>query len=283
MNVKLFKQLAVIGIGATVVAFSIVNFSIQHYMADGGMAGIQVLIYRFWGVNPGVMGYVMNIPLLFLLWKFFDKETFWMTVYGIFIINGALILFSAMGPIVPFMGEDMMLVAILHGVVLGIGIGLVVRENGTTGGALIVAKVANKFTGVSLAKFLFGWDTVVILLSLAIFLTFENAVYTLIALFICAQVVSKVQEGVFVGYKVMIISDKFEKMKEAILRDLNRGATILHATGAHSGKEKPVIMVAISRKQLLQLKRLVAEVDPESFITVSQTRETHGEGFTFDR
>ena len=283
MNAKLIKSLIIIALGATIVAFSIINFSIQHYMADGGMAGIQILIYRFWGLDPGIMGYVMNIPLLFALYKIFDKETFWMTVYGIFIINGAMIIFGAMGPIVPYMGDDMMLVAILHGVVVGFGIGLVVRENGTTGGALIVARVVQKFTGIPLAKFLFAWDTVVIVLSLVIFLTFENAIYTLIALFIASIVISKVQEGVVIGYKVIIISDNYEKIKDAIFRDLNRGVTFLHATGAHSAKEKRIVMVAISRKQLVQLKRLLEEIDPESFITVSHTYETLGEGFTFTR
>jgi len=156
----------------------------QHYLADGGFTGIKVIIYRVFGINPGLAGYFINIPLLIIFYRFYDKRTFLMTIYGMGIFNGTLWFFVAIGPVVPYMGNLLLLVAILHGLVSGIGIGVVASVDGTTGGSFIIGMLAERYTKLTIGQAMSLFDTGVILLSMLVFLTPMNALYTLIAIFI---------------------------------------------------------------------------------------------------
>jgi len=182
MNKQFIKSLAVIFIGASLMTFAIANFSMQHYLADGGFTGVKVIVYRVFGMNPGLAGYLINIPLLIIFYRFYDKQTFLMTIYGMGIFNGTLWFFVEIGPIVPYMGSLLLVVAIFHGLINGIGIGLVASVNGTTGGSFIVGMLAEEYTKLTIGQAMSLFDTGVILLSMLVFLTPMNALYTLIAI-----------------------------------------------------------------------------------------------------
>ena len=283
MNFKLLKQLALILFGTGIMAFAIVNFSIRYSLADGGFSGINLIIYREFGIDVWITNLILNAPFVFILFKMSDFKTVLTTVYGVATLTGALAFWGNIGPILPYWGDDMFIVIVLYGILIGLGLGLVVKANGTTGGSVLIGKILHTKWGIPISKTLFIFDVFVISLSLISFLTLTNAIYTLIGLFIASVVVAKVQEGALFGYKVLIISDHYEKINHAVMNDLKRGATLIHATGAHSGHDKRILMVVIQKRELSQLKQLIHEIDPASFVTVTHTYETLGEGFTHDQ
>jgi uncharacterized membrane-anchored protein YitT (DUF2179 family) len=281
MNFKLLKQLTLILFGTTIMAFAIVNFSVRYALADGGFSGINLIIYREFGVNVWITNLILNVPFVLILFKMSNLKTVLMTVYGVATLSGALAFWGWVGPILPYWGNDMFIVIVLYGVLVGLGIGIVVKANGTTGGSVLLGKILHAKWDIPMSKTLFIFDVCVISLAL-LSVTLTNAIYTLIGLFISSVVISKVQEGGLFGYKVMIISDYYEKINHAVMNDLNRGATMIYATGAHSGHDKRILMVVIQKRELSQLKQLINEIDPSSFVTVTHTYETLGEGFTYE-
>jgi len=184
MNIRFLKSLGVIFIGGSLMTFATANFSMQHYLADSGFTGIKVIVYRVFGMNPGLVGYLINVPLLLIFYRFYDKRTFLMTIYGMGVFNATLWFFVEIGSIVPYMGNMLPLVAIFHGLFTGIGIGLVASVNGTTGGSFIVGMLAERYTKLTIGQAMSLFDTVVILLSMFVFLTLINALYTLVAIFV---------------------------------------------------------------------------------------------------
>lgn len=205
MDIRLLKSFVIIFIGATLMTFAIANFSMQHYLADGGFTGIKVIIYRVLGMNPGVVGYFINGPLLLIFYRFYDKRTFLMTIYGMGVFNGTLWFFVEMGPLVPYMGNLLLIVATLHGLIGGIGIGLVASVNGTTGGSFIIGALAERYTKLSIGQAMSLFDTSVILLSMLVFLTPLNAFYTLIAIFVHLWAISWTRKAI----------DKFRRISVA--------------------------------------------------------------------
>lgn len=282
MNFKLFKQLTVILFGTLIIAFGIVNFSIRYGLPDGGFSGINLIVYRIFGINVWITNLILNIPFIFLLFKMFDLRTVLMTIYGVATLSGSLAFWGFIGPILPYWGDDMFIVILLYGVMLGFGIGTVVKASGTTGGSVLLSKILHKKWNIPISKTLFTFDVFVI--SLALFtVSFTSAIYTLIGLFISSVVIGKVQEGSLFGYKVFIISDHYEKIKHAVMNDLERGSTMIYAAGAHSGHDKRILMVVIQKRELTALKKIINDIDPSSFVTVSHTYETFGEGFTYEQ
>ena len=283
MNIKLVKQLATILLGTMVVAFAVINLSIRYNLADGGFSGINLIIYQTIGIDPWISNIALNTPFIIILYKMFDLKTTLMTVYGVATLTAGLAFWRLFDPMLPYFGDEMFIVVILYGVLFGGGIGLVIKAGGTTGGSVLIAKILYKKWGAPVPRTLFLFDLTVISVSLMTYLVLENAIYTLIGIFICTVVIAKVQEGGLFGYKCMIISDHFEKISKVVMTDLNRGATLLYGTGAHSGHDKRVLMVVIQKRELSQLKQIINEIDPNSFVAVSHTYETLGEGFTYDQ
>lgn len=285
MNFKLIKQLIIILFGTTIVGFGVINLSIRYGLADGGFSGINLIIFHLTDglIPPWVSNLTLNTPFVILLYKMSDLKTTLMTIYGVATLTASLAFWGNIGPILPYFGDDMLIVVVLYGVVFGFGIGIVIKANGTTGGSVLIAKILHQKFGAPIPRTLFTFDIVVISASIIAFVSPTNAVYTLIGIFLCSIVIGKVQEGGLFGYKVMIISDKFEEISHAVMNDLRRGATLLYGTGAHSGHDKRVLMVVIQKRELSQLKEIINDIDSSSFVAVSHTYETLGEGFTYDQ
>lgn len=281
MNLKLTKQLAIILLGTFISGFAVINFPMRYGLADSGFSGVTLLLYQLTGLEPWIATIILNTPFVIILFKMSDLQTTLMTVYGVLTLTASLAFWRQFDPILPYLGDERILVVIVYGVIVGFGIGIVVKANGTTGGNVLIGKLLNKKFGIPIARTIFTFDVVVITVSFFAFLSFENAIYTLIGLFVSSVVIAKVQEGHLFGYKVLIISDEYEKIGKVVLSELKRGATMIYAAGAHSGHDKRLLLVVISKNELTQLKDIIHDIDPTSFITVTHTYETLGEGFTY--
>lgn len=283
MKVKALKNFIIIFIGTMLMGFSVINFSIRYGLADGGFTGINLIIYREFGINVWISNLVLNAPFLLILLKLFDLKTVLKTVYGVLALTVSIAIWEVIGPVLPDFSNDMMVVAILYGVSIGLGVGLVLKGDGTTGGSLLVVKILNKKWNINVPRGIMTFDMVVISLGALHQANLTSAIYTLIGIVIMSVVISKVQEGGLFGYKVLIISDHHEKISQSVLTNLQRGATMLYGTGVHSGHDKRILMVVIQKRELTRLKDIIKEIDPTCFITVSHTYETIGEGFTYQQ
>ena len=181
---KNFKTSFIMLLGVSLMTFSIANISMQHYFADGGFTGLKVIVYRVFGMNPGLAGYFINVPLLLIFYKFYDKVTFLKTIYGIILFNGLLWIFVEIGFVLPVMENYLWFAAILHGLLGGIGIGLVASVDGTTGGSFIVGALAERYTKLTIGQAMSLFDALVIVMSMFVFLSFTNALYSLLAVLV---------------------------------------------------------------------------------------------------
>ena len=264
------------------MAFGIINFAVANNLADGGFSGITIILFHLFGFSTGISSFLMNLPLLFICYRLFDKHTFFMTIFGIISLSTSLTFFETIGPLIPNLENDMILVVIGYGVTLGVGLGMILRVNGTTGGAAVLAKIAKDLWNIPLAKTLFIFDTCVVIASFFLFLSFENGVYTLIGLFICSRVIAKIQEGFHSGYKILIISDHYKEITQEIHNQMGRGTTLIQGIGGYTHAEKNIILTIITPNQLVGVKKIIYGIDSQAFVSVSHTYETIGEGFTFD-
>jgi len=174
--------------------------------------------------------------------------------------------------------SDPLIYTLFGGLLDGIGIGLVLRGRGTTGGTDIVAQILNRHKGIPFSQIFIVVNSV-ILLAAALVVEIEPVLYALIVTYISGRVASIVQEGVSYARMVFIISDQHEAIREAIFNNLDRGITMLESRGGYQKIPRPTLYIVVSLTQVTQLKRLISEIDPKAFVVVSDAHEVLGEGF----
>ncbi|MGG1659679.1 YitT family protein [Brevibacillus sp. NRS-1366] len=277
MNLRMKSIIAII-IGSAIMGFGINAFNIPNHLAEGGITGISILLkLLFPVVDQGIVFFALNIPLFFLGWKILGRTSFFYTMLGTVSLSIFLSVFDGV-LLLPM--QDRLLASLYAGVAVGVGLGIIFRYGGTTGGVDIIARLLQKYMGVSMGRTLFLGDILVIGASL-IYLNLESAMYTLVVVFIAARVIDFFQDGAYAGKALTIISNHAEDISSQIL-DLGRGVTLLAGKGAYSGEEKKVIYVVVSRNEVMRFKNIVQEIDPHAFVIVNDVHEVLGEGFTFD-
>lgn len=177
----------------------------------------------------------------------------------------------------------MLLISIIAGIFIGFGLGIVFRAGGTTGGSDIVARLVNKFFGLPMGKTMFLFDAAVITLSLLTYLTLQQGIYTLIAVFIGAKIIDFIQEGAYSGRGAIIISKHYKKIAKQIMIELDRGITILDGEGFFTQEKKKVLYCVVGKRQINQVKRIALTIDPYAFVSITHVHEVIGEGFTLDK
>lgn len=272
------KNMAMVILGSAIYAFGLNYFNIANQLVEGGFTGLTLLINYLFGINPAITNLALNIPLFLIGWKVLGKVTFFYTILGTLCLSLFLWLFEGFQL---NLQDDLLLAALYAGVCAGVGLGIVFRYGGTTGGVDIIARLARKFLGYTMGKTMFAFDVGVITLSM-IYLDHKLAMYTIIAVYISARVIDFVQEAAYAGKAVIIVSDYAPQIASAIMEKLERGATLLKGKGGYTGSQKEVLYCVISRTELTRLKHLVREIDPYAFVSVHDVRDILGEGFTHD-
>ncbi|SDY87915.1 Uncharacterized membrane-anchored protein YitT, contains DUF161 and DUF2179 domains [Evansella caseinilytica] len=275
------KNVLFIIIGTAIMSFGLVYFNMENNLADGGFTGITLILYFIFDINPAYTNLALNIPLFVVGWKVLGRNAFIFTIIGTVSVSVFLWIFQKYKLVSLPLADDMTLAALFSGVFIGVGLGIVFRFGGTTGGVDIIAKVGFKYFGWSMGKTMFLFDAVVITSSL-IYLNYREAMYTLVAVFIAAKVIDFMQQGAYSGKAAMIISDHGPVIAASILQEMERGATILKGRGSFTGNEREVLYCVVGRNEIVRLKNLIAKVDPHAFVTMADVQDVMGEGFTFD-
>ncbi len=274
------KNLFAILIGSAIFSLSINNFNITNGLAEGGFTGIALLLHALFEFPPGWFILLANIPLFFFGWRVLGVRSLAYTIYATVAVSIFLEVFRGYGE--P-MENDLFLASLYAGVGIGVGLGIIFRYGGTTGGVDIIARIVQKYWGISMGKTMFVFDFFVIAISLPAYLDRERAMYTLVCVYVGARIIDFVQEGAYSAKAIMIISDHARSISQAIMNELSRGVTILEGKGAYTGSEREVLYCVVAKNEMTRIKTLVHTIDAHAFIVVSDAHDVMGEGFTLDQ
>lgn len=250
-------------------------------LVTGGFSGIAIIIRKMtMEVVPGgiplwLTNLALNIPVFLAALKIKGKRFIGRTAIGTVLLSFWLFLI----PQVDLTQGDYMLAAIFGGVITGIGIGFVLLAKATTGGTDMVAALIQKYARhYSVVQILQIIDGMVVLAGLYVF-GLKPALYAVVAIFITSKVSDALLEGLKHSKAALIITDHYQEIARAIMEQLDRGLTGLEATGMYSGNHKTVLYCVVSRKEMVELKDIVAKIDADAFVIVTDAREVLGEGF----
>lgn len=271
---KFINRAIFVIIGALMVATGLEIFLVPNQIIDGGIVGISIIFSHLTGIKLGIFIFILNLPFFFLGYKQIGKTFALTTLGGITVLSIAT---QFLHP-VPVLTEDPLLASVFGGIILGIGVGIVIRNSGSLDGTEILAILFNKKTPFSVgevvmffnlfilgsAGFVFGWD---------------RAMYSLIAYFIAYKMIDITIEGFESSKSVWIISDFHEEIAEALNSRLGRGVTYLNGQGAYSGDQKMVIFCVINRLEEAKLKSIVEDIDPIAFLAVGDIHDVKGGRF----
>lgn len=265
-------------LGALVQALSMRLFLIPAQLVSGGISGASQLINHYTGWPIGLMVLVGNIPLFILGWQYLGGPRFALRT-ALSVVAFSLFT-DLLGFFLPARGivDDLVLNCLYGGVVLGIGLGIVYRGKGTSGGSDILGRILNHRLGISISQAYMITDTAVILLAGFVF-TWENALYALVVTYVSGLAAEMILEGSDIFRTAMIITTRPEDVAQKIMFEMERGVTILSGTGGYTGSERPVLYCVVSRSEVSQIKSIVQEADPKAFMVIGQAHEALGEGF----
>ncbi|WP_432364023.1 YitT family protein [Sporosarcina sp. UB5] len=276
-----FKNIFFIILGAAIFSFGLVHFNIQHELAEGGFTGITLILLFAFNWDPAIMNLLLNIPMFIIGWKLLGKRVFIYTIIGTVAVSVFLKVFMKYQFNIQLEG-DMFLVALFAGVFIGIGLGIIFRYGGTTGGVDIIARLAHKYIGWSMGKTMFMFDALVILLSWAVYLDHRSMMYTLVALFVGARVIDFVQEGAYAARGAFIISEAQDEIASTITMEMERGVTVFRGYGHFTKSDRKILYCVVGKNELIRLKNIVTSIDPHAFVSVTDVHDVLGEGFTLD-
>lgn len=261
--------------GAALSAVAMNGFIVANHLAEGGLAGVSILVHYFSGLPVGALYAVLNIPLLALGWWQLGHRFVLKTVAGIGLMSLALLLTQS----VQFVMDDLLLASLYGAVLYGAGIGLMIRSGGSSGGFDIIAIWLKNRYGFSIGETFLALDAMV-LAAAGFLLGPGTAMYALLITFIGGRVIDYVQEGPNRAKAAFIITDESRAAADMIMRKFQRGVTFLQGKGGYTGRDRQVLMTVLSRRELAQIKELVHEIDPNAFVIISDVAEVLGEGFT---
>lgn len=249
-------------------------FLTPNSIAPGGLTGVATITNVLLGWPVGIVSLALNIPLFLIGYRSMGRIFAFRSLI-------AMVIFSLAIDLEQFepMTNDPLLGTLFGGVVLGIGLGLILRGGATTGGTDMIAQIVHsRLSFISTGTFLFGVDFLVVIAA-GIFMGMSEALYALICIWVSAKVIDMVVMG-FSGNKACyIISGETERISHHIMHDMERGATLLSAKGAWTKEDRPVLLCVLNQREVPRLKGIVREADPTAFMFVTDTYEALGEGF----
>ena len=261
-------------LGIAVIAAGFQMFLVPNQIAAGGISGLGVILFHLLGLPVGLTIFLLNFPLFLLSAKLFGFRFIIRGLFGAVSLSVLVELFAFL----PVVTEDLLLASLYGGIVMGVGIALVFGARGSTGGTVLAAQVLNKLFGFTMGQSLLGVDFLVVAFAGIVF-NLELAMYALISLFVTSRVIDLVQEGISNTKAALIISANSQAIVERVLRDLDRGATILTGKGAYTGEERDMVLTVVTQSEVPRLKNMVHEVDRNAFVIVGNAQDVLGEGF----
>ena len=275
---KQYNWILVTIVGSAIFALGFSLFLMPNDMNPGGISGLaQVLVEVLGFGSVGTVAFLMNLPLFLLGGVKIGKKFFFGSFLGMTLSNALIDLLAA----VPFPVVEPLMGVLYGGVICGFGLGIVFMAGTSTGGSDILVRLLKlRYRNVPIGQISMAFDVIVVILTGLVFHDVSKALYTGLTAFLCGQMVDAVVYRFDYSKIVLIISSEYEKIARQIGMKLDRGATFLHGEGSYSHMETKVVLAAIKKHQLAELKELVTAIDPNAFIIVQEAHQVLGDGFS---
>ncbi|MCA0171854.1 MULTISPECIES: YitT family protein [Bacillaceae] len=270
----LVYRLLMIMIGAFLAAAAIELFLVPNQLIDGGIIGVSLILDHLTPFNFAILVVVLNLPFMYYGYKQIGKTFAFSTLFGII---GLATFETFLHHTAPFTTEPI-LGTVFGGLTLGLGVGLVIRHGGSMDGTEILGILLTKKIPFSIGEFVMFTNIFIFTWAGFVF-SWENAMYSVMAYYIAFKTIDTVIQGLDETKAVLIVSDLYEEISDAILDRLGRGTTKLVGKGGYTDEEKEVIYVVITRLEVTKLKSVIYDIDPQAFITIMNTQETRGAKF----
>jgi uncharacterized membrane-anchored protein YitT (DUF2179 family) len=255
--------------GSFIVVIAYNLFLIPHQVLSSGVNGISMILGMLTPLNTGLANFLLNLPLLIIGYKLLGKKFIWKSVFSVMIISFGLYFIP-----VHAVAEDAILSSIFGGALTGLGVGIVLRCSGSTGGFDIIGMLVSRSKDFPLGLIMSSMNAVVIVISGFLF-DWDKALNTMVSIYATGKVVDALYTH-HIKLTLMIITNKGEEMRQHLLTNLYRGLTIMDGVGGYSNDKRNILFIVISRYELQDVKKFIAEVDEGAFVNITQTIEVMG-------
>lgn len=273
--VKRIRQLIVITIGAIIAAFGLDMFLVPNAILDGGVIGLSIIAAELTGVSMSIFLIILNLPFLYIGYKRMGLTFTLNTLYGVVVLSASTAYLHHFEPVT----TDLFLATVVGAVILGTGVGLVIRAGGALDGTEIVAILVSKNRTISVGQLVMVMNFFIFILAALLVFSWDTAMYSIITYFIAFKMIDVVVEGMEELKSVTIISDTPEEIAEELLKTVGRGMTYIHGQGVFSSEPKKIIYTIVSRIELSTLRSTVYDIDPNAVVAIENVADASGSNF----
>ncbi len=270
---KWIKNIIFLTFGAVITGCALETFLVPNKIIDGGIIGISMILSHVSKFNLGLLVLLLNTPFIVLAFKKLGKKFVLQTAYANIILALSLNFFHHFRAT-----QDLLLATVFGGIILGIGVGLILKNEGSLDGTEILSLLVSKKFGFSVGEFIMGINIFIYLVAGVVF-GWESAMYSIMTYFIVSKVIDIVMEGFNSSKSVRIISDEASAIGQALIERLDISVTYLQGIGGYTGQDKDLIYCVISRLELPKMIEIIQEIDPKAFVSVVDVHEVYGGRF----
>ena len=270
-------QCLVVVVGCAIFGAGIDAFVLPHKLVSTGISGVGLILYYVTGLSVGSWNMILNIPIFWAAWKWLGTRVVVKTLYGTIMLSWMIDLFDFLQ--YDMIIKDPLLSSMMAGITTGVGLGIVYRVGGNTGGLDPIALIVRKYYGLQMGSINSAINCAILLAAVGV-VGLEAVAVTLISVYVYTIITNKVVIGFNQRKVAFIITYRTDDVCECIINKVGRGATIIEGVGAYTRTPKNIVMVAVNLLQVNKLKEVIEEADPNVFILITDAQEVIGQGFT---
>ena len=269
-------EILLIILGTMIMSIGIALFLLPNKLSSGGFTGIATILYYLFNWKVGTVILLLNIPFFILAFIRIGKEFVFKSVFAVVFLSIFIDFFEKYEALT----TDKVLASIYGGILIGIGTSLILKAAASTGGSDLVSYIIRSFKpGLSTSNLIVIFDIVVIGLNVIFLNQLEIGLYSAIAIYLMGKVIDIIFEGVGFSKMVFIISEKYQEISNRIGKEIVRGITGIYSKGMYTDRERTMLMCVASRREVIEIRQIANEIDPKSFIIITNVREVYGKGF----
>ncbi|KON90290.1 membrane protein [Sporosarcina globispora] len=272
---KEIRQLIMITIGAMIAAAGLELFLVPNNILDGGVIGLSIIAAELTGLTMSIFLIVLNLPFLYIGFRKIGMKFTIHTLYGVIVLSASTAYLHHFEPVT----DDLFLATVIGAVILGTGVGLVIRTGGALDGSEIIAILVSKKRPVSVGQFIMIVNVFIFILAAFLVFSWETAMYSIITYYIAYKMIDIVVEGMEELKSVTIISDMPEEISAELLKQLGRGMTYIQGQGVFTGEPKKIIYTIVTRIELSTLRSIVEDIDPNALVAIENIADVSGSNF----
>ncbi|MFD2682346.1 YitT family protein [Bacillus seohaeanensis] len=272
---KEVQQMIMITIGAIIAAVGLELFLVPNNILDGGVIGLSIITSELTGISMSIFLVVLNLPFLYIGYRRIGTKFTLHTLYGVVVLSAFTSYLHHFEPVT----NDLFLATIIGAVILGTGVGLVIRTGGALDGTEIIAILVSKKRLVSVGQIVMIINLFIFTLAALLVFSWETAMYSIITYYIAFKMIDIVVEGMEELKSVTIISDVPEEIADALVKDLGRGVTFIHGEGVYTNKPKKIIYTIVTRIELSTVRSITHDIDPKALVAIENISDVSGSNF----